>query len=81
MNKNKRAIIVLRLLNKIYPETSIPETVKSDIEIANVSKEENFLEALGNGATDGMKLALNIAAMLIALFLYGIIKTYTLNYL
>ena len=24
MNKNKRAIIVLRLLNKIYPETSIP---------------------------------------------------------
>ena len=24
MNKNKRAIIVLRLLNKIYPKTSIP---------------------------------------------------------
>ena len=57
------ALVIAKI---IYPETSIPETAKDNIELSEVSDEGNFLEALGNGATEGMKLALNIAAMLIA---------------
>ena len=57
------ALVIAKI---IYPETSIPETAKGNIELSKVSDESNFLEALGNGASDGMKLALNIAAMLIA---------------
>ena len=57
------ALVIAKI---IYPETSTPETSKSDIELSEVSDEGNFLEALGNGAYEGMKLALNIAAMLIA---------------
>tara|TARA_Y100000590_G_scaffold250594_1_gene281476 strand:- start:3004 stop:4278 length:1275 start_codon:yes stop_codon:yes gene_type:complete len=57
------AIVIAKI---IYPETSTPETAKDNIKLSQVSNEGNFLEALGNGATEGMKLALNIAAMLIA---------------
>ena len=57
------ALVIAKI---IYPETSIPETSKNNIELSEVSDEGNFLEALGNGASEGMKLALNIAAMLIA---------------
>ena len=57
------ALVIAKI---IYPETSTPETAKDNIELSQVSDEGNFLEALGNGATEGMKLALNIAAMLIA---------------
>ena len=57
------ALVIAKI---IYPETSIPETAKDNIELSEVSNEGNFLESLGNGATEGMKLALNIAAMLIA---------------
>jgi len=57
------ALVIAKI---IYPETSIPETAKDNIELSKFSDEGNFLEALGNGATDGMKLAINIAAMLIA---------------
>ena len=34
--------------------------------MTQISNEENFLEALGYGGTDGIKLAINIAALLIA---------------
>ena len=57
------ALVIAKI---IYPETSTPETAKENVELSKVSDEGNFLEALGNGASDGMKLALNIAAMLIA---------------
>ena len=57
------ALVIAKI---IYPETSTPETAKEDVELAQVSDEANFLEAIGNGATEGMKLAINIAAMLIA---------------
>ena len=57
------ALVIAKI---IYPETATPETAKENIELSKVSDEGNFLEALGNGASDGMKLALNIAAMLIA---------------
>ena len=57
------ALVIAKI---IYPETSTPETSKDNVELSNVSDEANFLEAIGNGATEGMKLAINIAAMLIA---------------
>ena len=57
------ALVIAKI---IYPETEIPETAEGEIKLSKVSDEGNFLEALGNGATDGMKLVLNIAAMLIA---------------
>ncbi len=57
------ALVIAKI---IYPETTTPETSKNDIELSEVSDESNFLEAIGNGASEGMKLALNIAAMLIA---------------
>ena len=49
----------------IYPETEEPETMGNlNIEIEKTSS--NAMEALGNGATDGLKLAGNVAAMLVA---------------
>jgi len=57
------ALVIAKI---IYPETSKPETASENIKLSKVSDEANFLEAIGNGATEGMKLALNIAAMLIA---------------
>ena len=57
------ALVIAKI---IYPETDSPETAKGDIELSKVSDDGNFLESIGNGATEGMKLALNIAAMLIA---------------
>lgn len=57
------ALVIAKI---IYPETSTPETAKENVALSKVSDEANFLEAIGNGATEGMKLALNIAAMLIA---------------
>ena len=57
------ALVIAKI---IYPENENPETSKENIELSKVSDEANFLEAIGNGATEGLKLALNIAAMLIA---------------
>ena len=56
------ALVVAKI---IYPETEESQTmgdVNVNIEQTNI----NAMEALSNGATDGLKLAANIAAMLIA---------------
>jgi len=55
------ALVIAKIM---YPEKN-KNNIKTEIDIQNDS-EENVLEALGNGATDGLKLAANIAAMLIA---------------
>ncbi|MGA7576133.1 MAG: nucleoside transporter C-terminal domain-containing protein [Terriglobales bacterium] len=53
----------------LVPETEIPKTagrvVMSDEEV-DAEKKENLLGAIARGTTDGLGLALNIAAMLIA---------------
>src|ERR1051326_2090345 len=53
----------------LVPETEQPKTagrvIMSDEEVA-AEKEENLLGAIARGTTDGLYLALNIAAMLIA---------------
>ncbi|MCH8091023.1 MAG: NupC/NupG family nucleoside CNT transporter, partial [Proteobacteria bacterium] len=49
----------------ILPETEAPKTMgKVHIDVEN--KSVNVIEAAATGATDGLKLALNVAAMLIA---------------
>jgi CNT family concentrative nucleoside transporter len=60
------ALVIAKIM---YPET---EKIDNDQEVTELSSnlnepvEGNVLESLGNGATDGLKLAANIAAMLIA---------------
>ena len=56
------ALVIAKI---IYPETEISET-KDDLKIEVEKTSSNSMEALGNGATDGLKLAANVAAMLVA---------------
>ncbi len=49
----------------LVPETETPVTA-GRTEIPKTEKERNFLAAIARGTTDGLYLALNIAAMLIA---------------
>ena len=55
----------LAFAKMMVPETEAPLTMgKVSIEVQ--SQERNVIEAAANGASDGMKLALNVAAMLLA---------------
>lgn len=56
------AIVISKI---IYPETSEPET-KGKVKVKVEKNASNFIEAAAIGATDGLTLALNVAAMLIA---------------
>lgn len=56
------AIVVAKI---IYPETEISET-HGTLSVNVEKTADNVMEALGDGATDGLKLAANIGAMLIA---------------
>ena len=56
------ALVVAKI---IYPETEESET-KGDLKIKIDKNSSNAMEALGNGATEGLKLAANVAAMLVA---------------
>ena len=49
----------------IYPEVEVPET-KGNVKIDVEKNASNGIEAAAVGASDGMKLALNVGAMLIA---------------
>ena len=56
------ALVVAKI---IYPETEVSDTM-GDLNIDIKQSHTNGMEALSTGATDGLKLAANIAAMLIA---------------
>ena len=49
----------------IYPETQSYQIINSN-SIKLKSQDNNLVDAIGRGATDGLKLAANVAAMLIA---------------
>jgi len=49
----------------IYPETEVPET-KGEIKVAIEKTASNVIEAAATGAGEGLQLALNVAAMLLA---------------
>jgi CNT family concentrative nucleoside transporter len=70
------ALVVAKI---IYPETEKSQTmgdVNVEIEQTNI----NAMEALSNGATDGLKLAANIAAMLIAFISFVAMVNYFLSF-
>ena len=70
------ALVISKL---IYPETENTKTI-DDLNL-NIKKEtENAMDALGKGATDGLKLAANIGAMLIAFISILSMVNYTLDY-
>ncbi len=56
------ALVIAKI---IYPETESSDTM-GDLKIELEKKDDNVMEALSRGATDGMKLAANVGAMLIA---------------
>ena len=56
------ALVVAKI---IYPETESSETM-GDLKINIEQKSTNAMEALGDGAPSGLKLAANVAAMLVA---------------
>ena len=56
------ALVIAKI---IYPETESSDTM-DDLKIVLEKKDDNAMEALSRGATDGMKLAANVGAMLIA---------------
>ena len=56
------ALVIAKI---IYPETDKSETM-GDLKIEVKKTDANGLDALGRGATEGLKLAANVAAMLIA---------------
>ena len=70
------ALVVAKI---IYPEAEESQTmgdVNVNIEQTNI----NAMEALSNGATDGLKLAANIAAMLIAFISFVAMVNYFLSF-
>ena len=70
------ALVVAKI---IYPEIDESQTmgdVNVNIEQTNI----NAMEALSNGATDGLKLAANIAAMLIAFISFVAMVNYFLSF-
>ncbi|MAZ38147.1 Na+ dependent nucleoside transporter [Salibacteraceae bacterium] len=58
------AIIISKIL---MPQT---EEINSNIEVSSQQVGSNFLDALSNGTTEGLKLAVNVGAMLLVFFAF-----------
>ena len=56
------ALVIAKIM---YPETEVSETA-GDVALPEIDSGDNVIDAAARGATDGLKLALNVAAMLIA---------------
>ena len=57
----------LLIAKMLVPETEKPETAgKVELHRSEEEKKENFLGAIARGTSDGLSLAINVAAMLIA---------------
>jgi len=70
----------LMIAKIIYPETEKPQTISSK-NINVETTDTNAMDAIGRGATDGMKLAANVAAMLIAFISMVAMANFILGYL
>ncbi|MEA1882299.1 MAG: nucleoside transporter C-terminal domain-containing protein [Candidatus Marinimicrobia bacterium] len=70
------ALVVAKI---IYPETEEPKTM-GDLNIKIEKTSSNAMEALGNGATDGLKLAANVGAMLVAFISIVAMVNYLLGF-
>ncbi len=69
------AIVVAKIL---YPQT---EKIESNIEVSNEAVGTNFLDALANGTTEGLKLAMNVGAMLLVFFSFIALVNFIFNFL
>ncbi|MCV9386559.1 NupC/NupG family nucleoside CNT transporter [Reichenbachiella sp. ABR2-5] len=58
------AVIISKI---IFPQT---DNIDSQVKISNMNVGSNFLDALSNGTTEGLKLALNVGAMLLVFFAF-----------
>ena len=67
------AIVISKIL---YPET---EKINSDLNISQDKIGSNFLDAISNGTSEGLKLAANIAAMLLVFLAFIAMINYILN--
>ena len=67
------AIVISKIL---YPET---EKINSDIKISQNKIGTNFLDAISIGTSEGLKLAANIAAMLLVFIAFIALINYLLN--
>ena len=75
------ALVIAKIM---YPESEKTNSSENSIQLSsnlNEPVEGNVLESLGNGATDGLKLAANIAAMLIAFVALIALSNYILSML
>jgi len=70
------ALVIAKI---IYPETEESETI-GNLKISVEKTDANALDALGRGATEGLKLAANVAAMLIAFVSVIAMFNYLLTY-
>ena len=62
----------------LIPETSESET-KGTVKVSIEKNSSNVIEAAANGASDGLQLALNVGAMLIAFIAFIALINYLLN--
>ena len=67
------AIVISKIL---FPET---EKINTDLNISQDKIGSNFLDAISNGTTEGLKLAANIAAMLLVFLAFIAMINYMLN--
>ena len=67
------AIVISKIL---YPET---EKIDTNVNISQEQIGDNFLDAISNGATEGLKLAANIAAMLLVFIAFIAMGNYILD--
>ena len=70
------ALVIAKI---IYPETESSETM-GDLKIHVEQNSSNAMEAMGNGATDGLKLAANVGAMLVAFISIVALVNYLLSF-
>ena len=67
------AIVISKIL---YPET---EKIDTNVNISQDKIGDNFLDAISNGTTEGLKLAANIAAMLLVFIAFIAMGNYILE--
>ncbi|MDR5589478.1 NupC/NupG family nucleoside CNT transporter [Christiangramia sp. SM2212] len=69
------AIVISKIL---YPQQ---ESVNTDVEVSSEKIGSNILDAIANGTTEGLKLAANVAAMLLVFIAFIAMINYILGYI
>ena len=69
------AIVISKIL---YPQQ---EPVNTDVEVSSEKIGSNILDAIANGTTEGLKLAANVAAMLLVFIAFIAMINYILGYI